>query len=155
MLCDSIFKHFNEVVSVNGEESTILHLYIYTLLLCNQEDPFSNQIDKLFKSAKDILYNLAWCPLETIISLQFVRAMLSENELLHESEKDYLVSFIHYLSVYGDPRGRGNHSHQFSSILMWKLSMISQYYGKIMDAEFCEEILDAIIYNQDQSTIYC
>jgi len=35
MMCDSIFK---EVVSVEGEESVILELYIYTLLMLSFED---------------------------------------------------------------------------------------------------------------------
>jgi hypothetical protein len=67
MMCaDSIF---NEVVSVDGEESAILELYIYTLLLCKFEEPNPNQVMKLFHSSKDILYNLAKCPLEIISML--------------------------------------------------------------------------------------
>lgn len=114
MLCDSLFKHFNEVVSVEGEESAILELYIYTLLVLYFEDKNSNQIEKLFTASKDILYNLSKCPLEIIVSLQFMRGLIFEDHMLNESEKEYISSFIHYLSIYGDPRGRGNYSHQFS-----------------------------------------
>jgi len=42
MMCDSIFKHFNEVVSVEGDESGILELYIYTLLMFKFEDQNPN-----------------------------------------------------------------------------------------------------------------
>lgn len=102
-ICDYIYKHFNEVVSVDGHESAILELYIFSLLMYKFEDPTSNQIGKLLNASRDILYNLANCPLEIILSLKFVLGLLAEDEMIWESEKEYLSSFMYYLQIYGDP----------------------------------------------------
>jgi hypothetical protein len=98
------------------------------------------------QASKDILYTLANCPLEIVLSLKFVVGLIEEDSFLWETEKEYLSSFMYYLQIYGDPRGRGNYASKFSLMLMWKLSMIAHYFKKSMDAEFTEEIFDACLF---------
>ena len=79
--------------------------------------------------------------------------MYLENEVLYNSEKEYLTSLIHYLPLYGDPRGRGNYSTQYVNIILWKLSLIAHHYKKPIDAEFSEEMLDAVLLNLEEAIL--
>ena len=92
-----------------------------------------------------MLFSMVRCPAEIMILFQTLVAMYFEDENLEEGEISYLLAFIKYISLYGDPRGRGIKSTTFSLILAWKLSMISRITEKEIDSEFSEEMFECAL----------
>lgn len=86
--------------------------------------------------------------------MQAFVGILFEKDNIIESEKEYLMALIHYFVVLSDPRGRGAYSSNYMLALSWKSSMMAHYYKKQIDAELCEELLDATLYNLAQARVF-
>jgi hypothetical protein len=147
MYIDSAFK---DVFSIEGDESAFLEIIQINNIILYVCDKFEDIIKNMEKS-REILFNLSKCPLEIISMMQTFAGLLFEKENIVESEKEYLMALIHYFVVLSDPRGRGAYSSNYLLCLTWKASMIAHYYKKQIDAELCEELLDAAIYNLAQA----
>lgn len=149
MFLESAFK---DVYSIEGDESAFLEIMILYNIILYVCDDFG-EIYKNMEKTREILFNLAKCPLEIISVMQNFAGLLFEKDNIVESEKEYLMSMIHYFVVLSDPRGRGAYSSNYLLGLTWKSSMIAHYYKKLIDAELCEEMLDATLHNLTQSKV--
>lgn len=98
-----------DVKSVEGDESAIVEMYFYEIFLVLMDD----DIFKVLVKTRDALYNARKCPVELIVMVQFIYGVCFEKNTLVEAESSYLLALIHYLFIYGDPRGRGNVAHPF------------------------------------------
>lgn len=150
MFIESAFK---DVFTIEGEESAFLEILIifnFVLYICDEFD----DIYKNMAKAREMLFNLNKCPLEIISIMQTFAGLLCEKDSIVESEKEYLMSMIHYFVITSDPRGRGAYSSNYLLALAWKSSMIAHYYKKQIDAELCEEVLDATLYNLSQAKVH-
>ena len=142
----NIENSLKDVYSLEGDESAFLEIILINnilLFICEKVD----DIVKLMEKVRETLFSLTKCPLEVISVMQLFAGLLFERENIIESEKEYLMSIIHYFNVTSDPRGRGSYSSNYLLGLAWKSSMIAHYHKKMIDAELCEEILDAAFYN--------
>ena len=58
---------------------------------------------KYFLTCKELLANMVKCPLEILIMFQTVVGIFFEEDDVGESERSFLIAFLHYLQLYGDP----------------------------------------------------
>ena len=100
---------FKDVFSIEGEESALLEiLLIYNIMLL-----ISNKFDDVFKNLekwREILFSITKWPLELISMMQLFAGILFEEQNMSESEREYLMSLIHYFVVMGDPRVKNIYS---------------------------------------------
>ena len=149
----NIENSLKDVYSLEGDESAFLEIILVNNILLFISEKFED-IVKLMEKVRETLFSLSKCPLEIISVMQLFAGMLFEKENIIESEKEYLMSLIHYFNIVGDPRGRGTYSSNYLLGLAWKSSMIAHYHKKAIDAELCEEILDAALHNLMHSKDY-
>ena len=57
----------------------------------------------------------------------------------------YVMSMILCHKMYGDPRGRGCRGRVIELFLTWRLSIIYRIRNKLTEAEYVEEIFDAVL----------
>ena len=142
----NIENSLKDVYSLEGDESAFLEIILINNILLFTCDKIDDII-KLMEKVRETMFSLTKWPLEVISVMQLFAGILFERDNIIESEKEYLMSIIHYFNVTSDPRGRGSYSSNYLLGLAWKSSMIAHYHKKMIDAELCEEILDAAFHN--------
>lgn len=150
MFLESAFK---DVYSLEGDESALLEIILINSIMMFVSEKF-DEVYKNMETAREILFNLSKCPLEILSFMQMFAGLLWEKDNIIESEKEYLMSMIHYFVVMSDPRGRGAYSSNYLLGLSWKASMVAHYFKKQIDSELWEEILDATLYNLNHAKMY-
>jgi len=136
-------KAFSGLCTVNSSE----YILIYSKLLLDLTS--LQRMDKgilIEKHAEDIK-SLTLVPPELILFCFTVAGVAHEcKKETIEAERYYIYSFLVYLEMYGDPRGRGNYCHPWGLFLTYKLKELSQINKRTTDVIFMTELFEIISY---------
>lgn len=107
------------------------------------------RVDKMVLIEKHIedIRSLPFVPPELVLFGFTVAGVFYEcSKNFTEAERYYIYSFLTFLEIYGDPRGRGNYSHPWALFLTYKLKELSQLNKRTTDVTFMTELFEIVSY---------
>jgi len=136
----------NGLYSPDGQQNFLIESYIIQLVLAffGESDTDNQLCLTILERINAFANNSPVCSPELMITLHTWFGILSENKLFLECEQSYCTALLILHKLYGDPRGRGAYGTPWELFITWRLSILSRLQSKLHDAEYAEELFDAV-----------